>query len=298
MKLSSEMYFANKSTTDEAVDWSTAIRVHRASLKPIIVPWLESRSKHVRQPVMDFLFEYYSFPPQKLLTWNPGYNSITPREWTPSDKLYQLTSEGWILQANDFREKRISALDWLITLQQSILDRPKALGCFGLHEWAMVYKTTDVRHQQLPLRLSQEEIVSFLQTQTIRCSHFDAFRFFTPPAKPLNKLQPTYSRRIELEQGGCIHANMDLYKWCYKFWPWIPSTLLAKTFLLAVETRYFDMMASPYDLIDFGIEPIKIETEAGRTEYQQRQQSIANQAEILRIELVQTLQSIRVWLNN
>ena len=36
----------------------------------------------------------------------------------------------------------------------------------------------------------------------IGCSHFDAFRFFTPPARPLNTLQPGRDDRPAFEQPG------------------------------------------------------------------------------------------------
>ena len=61
----------------------------------------------------------------------------------------------------------------------------------------------------------------------MRCSHFDAFRFFTAPARPLNVLAPTRETQHALEQPGCLHANMDLYKWAYKLSPLVPSELVA-----------------------------------------------------------------------
>jgi hypothetical protein len=277
-------------------EWNRLRDYHKMTLQPVILPWLELRSRGIKQPVLDFLFEYYSFAPGKIMTWNPGFNTVTPKEWVPSDRLYRLTSQGWLLQKDDFPQKRLSTLDWLIELHQAILDKPKAFGCYGLHEWAMVYSTDEIRHQQLPLRLPHEEIDAFVKSQTIRCSHFDAFRFFTPAAKPLNRLQPNHNSRIVLEQGGCIHANMDLYKWCYKLWPWLSSDLLAKAFLLAVDTRYFDMQASPYDLSDYDIEPVRIETEEGRKEYICRQMEIAQRAEILRKEQLTALKLLNEWL--
>ena len=58
-----------------------------------------------------------------------------------------------------------------------------------------------------------------VEDNRVRCSHFDAFRFFTAPARPLNLLAPTRETQHELEQPGCLHANMDLYKWAYKLSP-------------------------------------------------------------------------------
>ncbi|MCC5925434.1 MAG: 3-methyladenine DNA glycosylase [Bacteroidetes bacterium] len=279
------------------VDWKLAEQAQKKLLEPIITPYLEARSHHRRQPVTDFLFEYYSFRPVKLLNWNPGIGVVVPHDWAPTDHRYRKNRDGWSLHPEDFPNKRISALEWVISYQKAILERPPAFGCHGLHEWAMVYRITDVRHNQVPLRLSKDEITQFVESQQIRCSHFDAFRFFTEPARPLNNLQPSRSKRIDLEQGGCIHANMDLYKWCYKFFPWISSDITTKAFLLAWDTRKLDMMASPYDLSDEGLRPIKIETASGREEYTRLQKEIAERARPIREELVDQLESLVDWIS-
>jgi hypothetical protein len=88
-----------------------------------------------------------------------------------------------------------------------------------------------------------------------------------------------------MEQGGCLHANMDLYKWATKLWPWVGSDFIAKAFFLALEGRELDMRASPYDLSEEGYEPLCIETEEGRKQYQIEQQQLTQRATILRQEL-------------
>ena len=118
------------------------------------------------------------------------------------------------------------------------------------------------------------------------CSHFDAFRFFTAPARPLNRLQPTRQASLDLEQGGCLHANMDLYKWAFKLAPLTPAELTADCFELARDIREVDMRASPYDLRSLGYEPIAIETPAGREEYERHQRAFASRGEPLRARLV------------
>lgn len=289
--------FSGMLQTLEQLDWKTHEAAHRERLDPVILPFLEARSQHIKQPVADFLFSYYSFRPTKLLSWNPGFGSITSSDWQPCDHRYTLTDAGWELLPQSFPENRTSSLHWIINYQKAILDRPPAFGCYGLHEWAMVYKSEDIRHEQVPLRLSDREIADFVDSQNICCSHYDAFRFFTKEARPLNKLQPESENRIALDQGGCIHANMDLYKWAYKFFPWMPSTLITQTFLLAWETRKIDMMASPYDLRDAGLNPIRIETPEGRDEYRRAQIEIAEKARPLRKKLVDQLQSLADWIS-
>ncbi|MDX2227651.1 MAG: hypothetical protein SFY92_11255, partial [Verrucomicrobiae bacterium] len=89
------------------------------------------------------------------------------------------------------------------------------------------------------------------------------------------------------DQPGCIHANMDLYKWAYKLLPWIPSELVADCFENAMAARTIDMRASPYDLRDQGYEPICIETEEGRDEYVRHQREITARAQPLRQRLAE-----------
>ena len=67
------------------------------------------------------------------------------------------------------------------------------------------------KHQSLPLRLSQAELNAVVEGTPIACTHFDAFRFFTPQAAPLNTVQPLPSRDTQpaLEQPGCVHGARD-----------------------------------------------------------------------------------------
>lgn len=178
---------------------------------------------------------------------------------------------------------------WVITLLECIRDRPISIGCDGLHEWAMVYREDDVRHPYLPLRLAKDQIEAFVATSTIRCSHFDAFRFFAPEARPLNRLQPHSENRDTLEQGSCLHVNMDLYKWAYTFHPWVSDGLITDCFALAYEIRVVDMRASPYDMRACGLLPIPIETPEGRQEYRLEQLSFADRAKPLRDRLLREL---------
>ena len=88
------------------------------------------------------------------------------------------------------------------------------------------------------------------------------------------------------EQPGCLHTNMDLYKWAYKMSPWIPSEIISDSFLLAVKIRDLDMRASPYDLTSLGYEPVCIETVEGRNEYQRVQRIFSDEAEPIRERLI------------
>ena len=43
--------------------------------------------------------------------------------------------------------KRLDALRWITGLLEATQGRPPFLGCGGMHEWAMVYRTAEVRHR-------------------------------------------------------------------------------------------------------------------------------------------------------
>jgi hypothetical protein len=125
-----------------------------------------------------------------------------------------------------------------------------------------------------------------VESANLRCTHYDAFRFFTPDAVGRNEAALRREDQAAREQPGCLHAGMDLYKWCYKLVPLADSDLLMRGFELAIDARELDMRASPYDLAGLGYEPVPIETAAGRAEYVRAQSALAERAAPLRAELL------------
>ena len=274
--------------------WTARVQKNAALVVPFTDSFLKRRSLGVKDPVYDFLFTYYTSSPLKLKQWVPSFEeslTITPEILNT----YPWFKKGWFvseknelfLDKKQIGENTLGIATFIAQMCKTILERPPRFGCFGLHEWAMVYKLSPeaIRHKGYNLRLPKDELATFVESQTLCCSHYDAYRFFTKDAHPLNTLNPTIDNRLEMEQGGCVHANMDLYKWATKLWPWIGSDFITKTFLLAMKGRELDMRASPYDLTDQGYDPICIETEAGRKEYQREQQLLTAEATPLRDEL-------------
>lgn len=159
--------------------------------------------------------------------------------------------------------------------------RTAHLGCFGLHEWAMVYRNERPRHD-LPLRLGATGTDDVVESMPLRCTHFDAFRFFTDAARPRNATTLSRATQVRTEQPGCLHVTMDLYRACLLAAPHLPSDLTLAAFRLAFDARELDMRAGPYDLTRLGYSPIPIETAAGRAEYTRRQIAIAERGVVLR----------------
>jgi hypothetical protein len=237
---------------------------HRARLAPYVEPHLARRREGVKHPVHDFLFTYYSFSPAKLMAWEPGW----PSSGTP-----------------ELLASRLPLVRSVRALLVATMSRPVHTGCFGLHEWAMVHGTSETRHQ-VPLRLGSAGTDEVVDSHRIACSHFDAFRFFTDSARPLNTLSPGRDDRAAYEQPGCLHATMDLYKHAFRLWPLVGSDLVADCFVLAWDVREVDMRASPYDFADLGFAPIRIETAEGKREYAGHQRAFAERAAPLRERLV------------
>ena len=156
-------------------------------------------------------------------------------------------------------------------------------------EWAMAYKSVEnnIRHDYLELRLGAEGTDRVVESHRIRCSHFDAFRFFMPQAAPMNELQPTRETQRVLEQPACLHANMDVYKWAYKLLPLVDSTLVMDCFDLAWDARELDMRAAPYEIREWGYEPIPVETAEGKAEYVRIQRELSERSIGLRERLLE-----------
>ncbi len=277
----------------EQDEWMARRARHEARVEPWVQPRLERMSRGIRHPVEDFLFEYYPYRPAQLGRWHPGVGVVLQG---PEARGYLAipgyveTSEG--ITVGPLPEKRHAFAKWLGDFLSGIQERAPFFGCHGLHEWAMVYRTAAIRHEKLPLRLSLQEIAEVVEGLPVRCSHYDAFRFFTEPARPLNRLQPTREKSPQLEQPACLHANMDLYKWAFKLSPWTPSELVADAFGLARDIRELDMRASPYDLSDFSYAAVPIETPEGRSEYEKSQREFAERARPIRRRLIDLCQAL------
>lgn len=274
--------------------WTAKAKHHVAFVGPYADAFLKRRSLAIKHPVHDFLFTYYACSPQKLKQWVPAVNEHLTIEsdycveypWLNSH-WFSILGDDIFLNKDHIPMNTRALAKFIAELCENIMERTPRFGCFGLHEWAMVYKVSpeSIRHKGYRLRLPSEELETFVSQQSICCSHYDAYRFFTEEARPLNTLKPSIETRLDMEQGGCLHANMDLYKWAIKLWPWIGSDFIAKAFMLALEGRELDMRASPYDLIDDGYSPICIETESGRRQYVKEQQQLAERSNLLRKEL-------------
>jgi hypothetical protein len=271
-------------------DWTAREQAHRRRVQRFLDPHLRRARAGVAHPVWDFLFRYYSLRPGQLRKWHPGFGVVlgTP-EGAPALSYLGRTGYGrhpdGVTVTGEHLRARADTIRFIADLLRATAGREPQLNCFGLHEWAMVYRAPTVRHERVPLRLGAVATDAVVESMPLRCSHFDAYRFFTEPAALRNAGTPSRSDQSGWEQPGCLHANMDLYKWCYKLGPLIASELLVDCLELAADARELDMRASPYDLRDYGFAPIAVETPAGRAEYVRAQHRVAERAAPLRASL-------------
>lgn len=271
--------------------WRAAERAHTERMRRWTVPYQRRRSCGERHAVLDFLFQYYSYRPSHLERWGPGPGVVLggPGARKFLDRPgYRETGDGVAVDESAFTPNRARTVSAILALLEATASRPPRLSCFGLHEWAMVYRqpASEIRHARLPLRLGSAGTDAVVESLEIRCGHYDAFRFFTPAAAPRNQLQPTRATQPELEQPGCLHANMDLYRAAYKLDPFVPAELVGDCFELAADIRELDMRASPYDLTALGYSPVEIETAHGRAGYARAQAEFTRRATPLRTRLI------------
>jgi hypothetical protein len=251
-------------------DWLPLAGAHRGRVEALTAAHQDRARDGRRHPVWDFLFTYYSLRPRQLRVWHPGYGTALTG---PAARQY-LNRAGYRALAGgvgvgpEYLRSRLDAVGFVAGLLRSTAARPARFGCFGMHEWAMVYRANGVRHSDVPLRLGQDGTDAVVESMPLRCSHF------------------TRATQGDWEQPGCLHANMDLYKWCYKLGPLVESGLVLACLELAAEARALDMQASPYDLRDFGFDPVAVEEPVGRAEYVRRQGLVAERAAPLRAALL------------
>lgn len=265
-------------------EWLERAERHAERADALTAEHRDRAARHEKHPVWDFLFTYYSYKPARLRRWHPGAGVVLQeageragwRWYSPTARPDDLFPD-----ARAFADDKPELARLVERMLRRTASRPGQFGCFGLHEWAMVYRAGEHRHP-VPLRLGQAGTDAVVESHELRCTHFDAFRFFTPDAAPRNRLSPTRDTQPLLEQPGCLHAGMDLYKWAMKLGPLIPGELMLDAFELARDIRLLDMEAAPYDLSDWGVRPVRIETPEGKAEYVRRQRAFAERGALLR----------------
>lgn len=301
-----------------SVGLRTAAESHAIRLDNLLYPHikgdatatLKARTHAVKDhPTYNFLHTYYRYSAEELKLYSPGFGGRVEIENESDVSLLhprfrrRLDAESNHVFTYDMQQEKIEAegrYGWIqLTRARELLratsERPANLACFGLHEWAMLYKEFPKHQNQLALRVSPATINAVVEAEgSLKCTHYDGFRFFHPDAQPLNAIPLSRAVQAEHEQPACIHASMDLFKYAFKLYPLCSAHLLARTLEAALRARKIDMRASPYDVTKFEgcEEPICVETAEGRKLYVAEQTELMRLSAPLRLELLAVYDSV------
>ena len=239
---------------------------------------LARRQHGVKHPVHDFLFTYYSFRPAQLRRWSPGVRRPA-RRWPSNPGLR--------------RGRCTPAATWS-TASTRCWSRPPdgrrtsaASGCTS-GRWSTGSNEDETRHSAYPLRLGPRGTDEVVETHRIACSHFDAYRFFTAPARPLNILDPAAHDRPAFEQPACLHAGHGPLqarlparaRWSRPSWSPTASSSPATSGSSTCAPRRTTSRTS-------ATTPIRIETPEGKQEYAAAQRGFAERGAPLRQRLIE-----------
>ena len=287
--------------------WLAEAENHVQRMNELLYPGtkadLKARMHAVREhPVYNFLHTYYRYSAEDLKMFSPGLDRVLSFNDDDGD-LAKVHSRFRVISASQTLKFEITApltadgrFGWIqLSRARDILratsTRLPFLGCFGLHEWAMLYKQNQKKQPFLKLRVSQSTINEMVESG-VKCTHFDAFRFFHVDAQPLNTEELSRDTQDAYEQPGCIHATMDLFKYAFSVYPLASSELLRQSLELAIMARKIDMRASPYDVSHICELPIAIETPEGRIQYAAEQLQLAELAAPIRQRLLSVYDQI------
>ena len=157
---------------------------YAARVEGFVAPHAKRAQVGQAHPVWDFLFSYYSLRPGQLRCWHPGYGVALVGD--EAIRRYR-NRRGYAVDASGVTVSRAHLLSRLETiafvarLLRATARRPAKFNCFGLHEWAMVYRSGDVRHDGVPLRLGAAGTDTVVEAEIagpLRCSHYRRVPFF------------------------------------------------------------------------------------------------------------------------
>ena len=249
--------------------WRSLERAHEQRVDALTAEHLTRRAGGRRHPVEDFLFTYYSHRPAQLRRWHPGAGVALAGARRPARAGASTgsTATAPSLDVEALLAARGESVRFVRDLLARTASRPAQLGCFGLHEWAMVYRQDpeQVRHADWPLRLGAD-------------GHGRGRRVAPDPLLALRRLPLLHAagpaaQRPHADTRG-TRRTWSSRAACTPTWtstsgrtssaPAVPSELSLDCFELARDVRELDMRASPYDLRELGYEPVRIETPRGQ----------------------------------
>ena len=171
-------------------------------------------------PVEDFLFDYYSYRPGQLRRWHPGAG-VTLSGESAHEYLrqpgYVETPDGITLDVDAFLARRGDTVRWVHDLLRRTAERPatSAVSACTSGRWSKAASRRRTA-QRLATTSHAREAGRDRRGARRPVQPLRRVPFLHRAGAAANVLRPARETQHELEQGGCLHANMDLYKWAYK----------------------------------------------------------------------------------
>jgi hypothetical protein len=185
-------------------EWSNAASLHRAELDKLLYPTPTSSqvdsalldtkhgaAKHRmhavnKHPIFNFLHKYYSYSAESLKQYSPGMacllteTNVKDFEERVLHSRFAIIEEDrsvqyQVIDIRDFRgQQKIKNIRRNRELLKNTMGRNPVFSCYGLHEWAMLYKGNTKHQHELDLRVSQTvsielKYLAFL-TPSLTCS--------------------------------------------------------------------------------------------------------------------------------
>src|SRR4051794_41328683 len=127
--------------------WRALAAAHAARADALTAGHRARRARGEAHPVEDFLYTYYPTRPRRLRRWHPGAGVLlTDAEGRAGWRHYTRDPAGVRVDHEALAVERAATLAFVGDLLRATAARPAHLGCFGLHEWAMVYRSAATGH--------------------------------------------------------------------------------------------------------------------------------------------------------
>ncbi|MBS1698672.1 MAG: hypothetical protein JST25_09765, partial [Actinobacteria bacterium] len=140
----------------DRTDWMARAAAHAERADALTAEHRARQARREKHPVHDFLFTYYGYKPGQLRRWHPGAGVVLEdaaerAQWRWYSPVPGSGSASFAPDAAAYAADKPELARLVHLMLSRTAARPGQFGCFGLHEWAMVYRTPEHRHE-VPLR--------------------------------------------------------------------------------------------------------------------------------------------------
>ena len=201
--------------------WLHREAAHQQRVRRYADPYLARRSAGRKHPVEDFLFTYYTQKPGQLLRWHPGAGVVLSGPDAAERtgwKYYRTLDDGELAAAGLPAGTAAVTFDrgsFLADRREAVAVRRRsscaaplpgppssaASGCTN-GPWSTARTNSSCATNTCSCGSAPAGTDQVVEDNRIRCSHFDAFRFYTPDAIPLNSSTPSRENQRTMEQPG------------------------------------------------------------------------------------------------